>query len=284
MIQPVSAQRPAVPAKVKGNWIQEMEHWIVRGGSLALSIVSGHAVYWLFSAMDGVDVIEPYMTWLTAVAIGLLGYVILRALTHRLLHGEKIRMYVPICFILIMVETIANFTKAIVGVHDDKWLSYCPTFLVGFMTVMTYVVLSVMPAFTVFLAYVDMDLERAATRGSSHVTSKTAVSPAALKGGPVPLAMPKPGPQAGPAMPKTIPSNQFPTQQFAPIASYPTAVAQGGQSMNYGQSLPAPTQATTSMPLQPSYPQAAPPPVFGGRMNNVGRNVANGQPLQPQTP
>ena len=40
------------------NWVRQAEHWIVRGGSLALSIVSGHAVYWFFSAMDGVDAID----------------------------------------------------------------------------------------------------------------------------------------------------------------------------------------------------------------------------------
>ena len=150
------------PARLRGgNWVRQAEHSIVRIGSLALSVVSGHAVYWLFSAMDGVDSIEPYMTWLTAAAIGLLGYVILRALTHRLLHKEKVYVYIPLCFILIGVETVANFMKAVVGVHDDKWLALCPHPLILPMTYATYVVLSIMPAFTVFLAYVDMDLERA---------------------------------------------------------------------------------------------------------------------------
>ena len=155
-------QAVAKPARLRGgNWVRQAEHGIVRIGSLALSVVSGHAVYWFFSAMNGVDAIEPYMTWVTAAAIGLLGYVILRALTHRLLHKEKVYVYIPLCFILMGVETVSNFMKAVVGVHNDHWLALCPHPLVLPMTYATYVVLSIMPAFTVFLAYVDMDLERA---------------------------------------------------------------------------------------------------------------------------
>ena len=217
-------QAVAKPARMKGgNWVRQAEHGIVRIGSLALSVVSGHAVYWFFSAMNGVDAIEPYMTWVTAAAIGLLGYVILRALTHRLLHKEKVYVYIPLCFILMGVETVSNFMKAVVGVHNDHWLVLCPTPLVLPMTYATYVVLSIMPAFTVFLAYVDMDLERA-----KHAVG-SAVSALVGNKAPTPVAPVVPASALKPVqpMPKTVPAGQYSAVNtgqtpFASIPPYPT--------------------------------------------------------------
>ena len=256
------------PARMKGgNWVRQAEHGIVRVGSLALSVVSGHAVYRLFSAMDGVDSIEPYMTWLTAAAIGLLGYVILRALTHRLLHKERVLVYIPLCFILIGVETVANFMKAVVGVHDDRWLALCPHPLVQPMTYATYVVLSIMPAFTVFLAYVDMDLERAKQVVGSAMSAFTAnkapmaavpVAPALKPVSPVQKYVP----QQQAASANTVPNNgQLP---FTSIPAYPSA---------------APTQAF-SVAHVPQQPQGG---VFQGLMNNASHwaSAANAQRTQP---
>ena len=259
------------PARLRGgNWVRQAEHSIVRIGSLALSVVSGHAVYWLFSAMDGVDKIEPYMTWLTAAAIGLLGYVILRALTHRLLHHEKVWVYIPLCFILIGVETVANFMKAVVGVHDDKWLALCPHPLIVPMTYATYVVLSIMPAFTVFLAYVDMDLERAKQVVGSAMSAFTAnkapmaavpMAPALKPVSPVQKYVPQ---QQQAASANTVPNNgQLP---FASIPSYPSA---------------APTQVFPAAQVA-QQPQAQ-GGVFQGIMNNASHwaSASNAQRTQP---
>ena len=239
-----------------GNWVRKAEHGIVRIGSLALSIVSGHAVYWFFSAMDGVDAIEPYMTWVTAAAIGLLGYVILRALTHRLLHKEKVYVYIPLCFILMGVETVSNFMKAVVGVHNDHWLAFCPAPLVQPMTYATYVVLSIMPAFTVFLAYVDMDLERA-KQGVGAVVSAFAGNKAPTAVAPAPVSALKPMQP----MPKTVPAGQYSAVNngqapFASIPPYPTMAS--AQTQGYP---PAPVP-------QQQHGQGG---VFGGLMNNMGR-------------
>lgn len=236
------------------NWVRQGEHAIVRLGSLALSIVSGDAIYWFFSFMNGIDRLQPAMTTITAVAIGLLGYVILRALTHRLLHHERIWVYIPLCFTLVAVETVANFMKAIVGVHDDRWLAFVPHPLLGFMTVATYVVLSIMPAFTIFLAYVDMDLDRA-----KHSTAVTPVMTQGQVNGksvaPITPMMPQ-----TPNMPKTPPASQYPTQAFgmtpgvAPTSGYPSA--------------PAPVFAA-GMNNMPRYAPAAPAPVGANGYSSV---------------
>lgn len=265
----------AKPTRMKGgNWVRQAEHGIVRIGSLALSVVSGHAVYWLFSAMDGVDSIEPYMTWLTAAAIGLLGYVILRALTHRLLHKEKVYVYIPLCFILMGVETVANFMKAIVGVHNDHWLLLCPTPLVVPMTYATYAVLSIMPAFTVFLAFVDMDLDRAkqavSTAVSAIANSKapTAIAPgSALKAvSPAQKFVPQQGAFA-PAQ------NNGGQQPFSAIAPYPTSASSAPTLANVRQ-VPTPAMQTAQVPQQGG--------VFNGLMNNAQHwaSAANAQQVQ----
>ncbi len=260
-------------SKGQGNWVRQAEHGIVRVGSLALSIVSGHAVYWFFSAMNGVDSIEPYMTWVTASAIGLLGYVILRALTHRLLHREKVYVYIPLCIILMGVETVSNFMKAVVGVHNDHWLALCPVPLVHPMTYATYVVLSIMPAFTIFLAYVDMDLERAKHAVSSAVSSVVGnKAPIAV----APTAAPSPFNKFAQPMPKQVPASQYSADNngvvtpYAAIAPYPM-MAQQSQAQ---QGFPAPAMATMAMPQQPMQQPQVQRGLFGGMMNNVGR-VAN---------
>ncbi len=257
-------QQHAMKKPGGGNWVRKAEHAIVRIGSLALSIVSGHAVYWFFSAMDGGDAIEPYMTWGTAAAIGLLGYVILRALTHRLLHKEKVYVYIPLCFILMGVETVSNFMKAVVGVHNDHWLVFCPASLVQPMTYATYVVLSIMPAFTVFLAYVDMDLERA-KQGVGAMVSAFAGNKASVA---TPVA---PNSALKPVQPmsKTVPANQYSAvtngqTPFPSIAPYPTMAS-------------AQTQAYAPVPV----PQQQQGGVFGGLMNNIGR-FAGGANAQQQ--
>lgn len=266
-------------SKGQGNWVRQAEHGIVRVGSLALSIVSGHAVYWFFSAMNGVDSIEPYMTWVTASAIGLLGYVILRALTHRLLHREKVYVYIPLCIILMGVETVSNFMKAVVGVHNDHWLALCPVPLVHPMTYATYVVLSIMPAFTIFLAYVDMDLERAKHAVSSAVSSVVSnKAPLSF----TPAAAPVPFNKPAQPMPKQVSASQYSAVNngvaapYASIAPYSTMAQQPQAHMQPGFSAPA--MATMPMAQQPmQQPQPVPQAqrgVFGGIMNNVGR-VAN---------
>ncbi len=257
---------PALHKGHGGGWVKKAEHWIVRGGSLTLSIVSAHTVYWFFSAMDGVDRIEQYMTILTALAIGLLGYVILRGLTYRLLHGEKIYVYIPLCFILIGVETVSNFMKAIVGVHDDRWLAFCPVIFVQPMTIATYVVLSIIPAFTVFLAYVDMDLERSTSLSGATVSLvKGKVAPmSAVPASPV--ASPKPLP---PTQKFPLQSNGGQQHPFSSIPPYPGSGQQGVQ-----QQLPTPANVTAQIP-----PQGP----FGGRMNNAGRFSQAQVPVNAQS-
>ena len=255
------------PTRMKGgNWVRQAEHGIVRIGSLALSVVSGHAVYWFFSAMNGVDAIEPYMTWVTAAAIGLLGYVILRALTHRLLHREKVYVYIPLCFILMGVETVSNFMKAVVGVHNDHWLVLCPAPLVVPMTYATYVVLSIMPAFTVFLAYVDMDLERAKQVVGSAVS--------ALTGNKAPMTAPVP----------SALKPMSPVQKYVPPQQAMGNTAQGNGQQPFASIPPYPSAAPTqAFPAAHVAQQPQTQGVFQGLMNNASHwaSAANVQRPQP---
>ena len=154
------APRPVSPGK--GNsWLRRSEHALVRIGSIGLSVVSGHSMYWFYSTLNHIDPLQPYMTFIISLSIGMLGYVVLRGLTHRLMRRERIWVYIPMCLILLYVETISNFMMAAVGVEHDTWLFMVPLWLRGFMTFATYTVLSILPVFTIFLAWLDMDLGHA---------------------------------------------------------------------------------------------------------------------------
>ena len=127
------------------------------------------------------------------------------------------------------------------------------------MTYATYVVLSIMPAFTVFLAYVDMDLERAKQVVGS------AVSMLANQKGPQAVAPAASALRPVQPMPKTVPAGQYSSVNngqapFASIAPYPTMAT-----------VSAPTQAYPPAPMRTAATGQG--GVFGGLMNNMGRLV-----------
>src|SRR5207248_3233262 len=89
-----------------------------------------------------------------------LGYFVSRGLAHRMMNKEPIRAYAPICIIVELVEIFCNYALAAAVIQRAKWLSATPPTQHATLTVLTYVVLSIIPLVSMLLAVVDMDLER----------------------------------------------------------------------------------------------------------------------------
>src|SRR5438874_13655533 len=90
-------------------WIRRVEHLVLRLVALAFSLASAHAIRWFFAPLDGVDVLQPLITWTVAIGFGILGYFVSRGLALRLMTKERIRAYAPICIVVELVEIFCNY-------------------------------------------------------------------------------------------------------------------------------------------------------------------------------
>ena len=150
-------------------WVRRVEHVVLRLVSLGFSLASAHAIRWFFAPLDGVDVLQPTITWMIAIGFGVLGYCVSRGLAHRLMNKERIRAYAPICLVVELVEIFCNYALAAAVVQRATWLNAVPFTQRAALTALTYVVLAIIPLVSLLLAVVDMDLERSKLGGSGGV-------------------------------------------------------------------------------------------------------------------
>ena len=141
-------------------WVRRVEHGVLRVVSLAFSLASAHAIRWFFAPLDGVDALQPAITWMIALGFGLLGYFVSRGLAHRMMNRERIWAYLPICVVVEVVEIFCNYALAAAVIQHATWLAQVPEVQRNFLTGLTYVVLSIIPLVSLMLAVVDMDMER----------------------------------------------------------------------------------------------------------------------------
>jgi hypothetical protein len=183
-------------------WVRRVEHLVLRLVSLGFSLASAHAIRWFFAPLDGVDALQPAITWTIAIGFGVLGYFVSRGLAHRLMNHERIRAYAPICVVVEVVEIFCNYALAAAVIERATWLQAVPVVQRNALTFLTYVVLSIIPLVSLLLAVVDMDLERSkaagspgalgAGRGSSFVAPWSRPVPQPKQGSPGLNAMPTP--------------------------------------------------------------------------------------------
>lgn len=197
-------------------WVRRVEHLVLRLVSLAFSLASAHAIRWFFAPLDGVDVLQPAITWMIAIGFGVLGYFVSRGLALRLMNKERIWAYVPICLVVELVEVFCNYALAAAVIQRATWLSAVPYVQRTALTGLTYLVLAIIPLVSVLLAVVDMDLER--SKHSAGFASRPA-SPLGAAGNPL-----FGGPAVGKGQPKwntTSTAGAAPTTTPAPRPSYP---------------------------------------------------------------
>src|SRR5260221_11264808 len=94
---------------------------VLRVVSLAFSLASAHAIRWFFAPLDGIDALQPLITWMIAGGFGILGYIVSRGLAHRLMNKERIRAYAPICTVVEVVEFFCNYALAAAVLQQSNW-------------------------------------------------------------------------------------------------------------------------------------------------------------------
>ena len=218
--------------KVSQHWIQEVQHGVFRVVSLVFSLITAHAIYWFFSALNGVDFIQPYVTVATSLGFALLGYFVTRGLAHRLMNKKPVRSYLLIGVLYVFVEVACNYGESTARYPDMHWIGLLHGWQLGLFSIVAPIVLSIIPLFNLGLAYIDMDLMQEKQR-------------------PAMATMGVPG-ASGMNLPRPTPMPTHPKQPM----SIPGAAAT--------------MQPGTSYPPMPA-PAAAGNSVFGGVFNGLGR-------------
>jgi hypothetical protein len=237
-------------------WVRKVEHIVLRVVSLGFSLASAHAIRWFFAPLDGIDTLQPIITWTVAIGFGVLGYIVSRGLAHRLMNRERIRAYAPICAVVEIVEIFCNYALAAAVIQRATWLRVIPADQRSLLTGLTYLVLSIIPLVSLLLAVVDMDMER----------SKRGVGPAGSGiGSPLWNGNGNRGPAYGPPVMQPLrmqAQGQPKDVSLAGVSGYP-AYGQG-----YGGSAPmTPPDMIAGAPFQQVQPQAAHKP--GGILSAV---------------
>jgi len=205
-------------------WVRKVEHIVLRVVSLGFSLASAHAIRWFFAPLDGIDTLQPIITWTVAIGFGVLGYIVSRGVAHRLMNKERIRAYAPICAVVEIVEIFCNYALAAAVIQRATWLQVIPTNQRAVLTAFTYLVLSIIPLVSLLLAVVDMDLER----------SKRGVSPTAHAVG-SPFLQSNRGPAYGPPMMQPVRMQAQAQPKDASLAAMPGYPV---YSQGYGGSIP----------------------------------------------
>ncbi len=141
-------------------WIREIEHVALRLIALFLSLSSAHAIRWFFSPLDGADVLMPYINWVIAGSVGVLGFFVSRGLAHRMMNKESAWLYAPVCIAVEFIEIFCNYALAASMIAKVTWLASVPDVQRHIVEFMTYAVLSSIPLLGMLLAVVDMDMIR----------------------------------------------------------------------------------------------------------------------------
>src|SRR6202051_357444 len=104
------------------HWVRRAGHAVLRVVSLGFSLASAHAIRWFFAPLDGVDVLQPAITWMIATGFGVLGDLVSRGRALRLMNKERIWAYVPICAVVELVEVFCNYALAAAVIERASWL------------------------------------------------------------------------------------------------------------------------------------------------------------------
>lgn len=228
----------------KEAWILAADHAMIRGISLVFSFVSAYAIAQVFSP-TGADPVRKVVGYLLALGFGVLGYFLSRSIAYRLFMGQRVWAYLPICLVVELVEVFCNYVMGVSEIPHEQWLQAIPLVQRPLITMLAYVVLSIIPAVTLFLAVADMDLERRKQlpREQPKMVATTAQQQAARPGG-QPMAAPTYGQgyrgsvqgqgANSPTVPMTRPG----------VSSVPAP--QRGQVGQVGQGVAVPLQGVTS--------------------------------------
>jgi hypothetical protein len=195
--------------------MRDAGHMVFRMVSLLFSLASAHAIYWFFSALNGTDAMQPYVTGTISIGFVALGFFVTRGLAHRILEKRSIWSYLLVGLLYVFVEVVCNFGEAAARYPDMHWINGLRGWQLSAFGFLAPVVLSIIPLFNLALACIDVDLMREKTMRMAGMAGSAAGN--VLGRGPVAL----PGSLAkSPQGQSTAANGVYPTTTL-PTAQYP---------------------------------------------------------------
>lgn len=150
---------------MRESWILVAEHGLLRVVSFVFSAASAYAIARVFAPSAPGDWVRVGADFAIAGGFGVLGYFLSRSIAYRLFMKEAVWSYLPICLVVEFVEIFCNYVVGVSEVPHAAWLQGVPVAQQSLLTSLAYVVLSIIPVVTLFLAVADMDLERRKSTG-----------------------------------------------------------------------------------------------------------------------
>ena len=148
------------PGRRRESWILAAEHGLLRVVSFFFSAASAYAIARVFAPSVPGDWVRQAVDFVIAGGFGILGYFLSRSIAYRLFMKESVWSYLPVCLVVEFVEIFCNYVLGVSEVPHAAWLRGVPVAQQPYLTGIAYVVLSIIPVVTIFLAVADMDLER----------------------------------------------------------------------------------------------------------------------------
>lgn len=177
---------PGFARPVQHSWIVAAEQTMLRVVSFGFSAASAYAIARVW-APPGADGVRQAIGIVIAGGFAVTGFFLSRNIAYRLMDGEVIWAYLPVCLVVEVVEVFCNYLAGVSDLRLDVLLQGIPASQHAFLTTVAYVVVSSIPAMTIFLSVADADFERRKV-GAKSVPSKATP----FRGGMAPLPQRQP--------------------------------------------------------------------------------------------
>jgi hypothetical protein len=144
----------------KRHWLRKIESVVILVFSLLFAIGSGCTIGWYFSTLNAVTAYQPIVTIIVAVAFSGFGFVLSRSLAYRMQHSQPKGLILLAVLVYEVVEIGACFSEAADGIRYMTWITDggFTGLLFNVLSALPYVILSILPVFTVLCGQLDISL------------------------------------------------------------------------------------------------------------------------------
>lgn len=202
------------PRAPRRSWVVAAEQFILRLVSFGFSGASAWAIARVF-APPGAEFSRQVVGMVIAAGFAVTGFFLSRNIAYRLMDGEVIWAYLPVCLVVEVVEIFCNYLAGVSDLHLEVLLQGIPASQHGFLTTMAYIVVSSIPAMTLFLSVADADFERRKMAASKGQPKPSPLGPYA--NGYQGMASRQPQRQVG--QPQRVPGQGQPPQGYSGAAN-----------------------------------------------------------------
>jgi hypothetical protein len=141
-------------------WVMRIDDVFFHVISLIFSGGSAYAIWQIFTLHHAGDIGASIKGGVLSVAFGMCGYFLSRYIAYRFMVGESVLLYVPVCLVVEFVEIYCNYVVGISDLGLDAFLQDIPADQHALLILLGRIVVSCIPAMTLFLAVAHMDLQK----------------------------------------------------------------------------------------------------------------------------